>query len=52
MKFHDARIETRVEREIKDKFATIAKEKHMTPSELNRLIIIQYVMGKIELKAV
>lgn len=51
-KFHDSRIETRVEKEIKDRFSAIAKENHMTPSELSRLLIIQYVQGKVSLKSI
>jgi len=49
-KFHDSRLETRVETEIKEKFSVLAKDNHMTPSELNRALIIQFVMGKIELQ--
>lgn len=51
-KFHDSRIETRIEKNIKDRFTEIARVNHMTPSELSRLLIVQYVQGKLELKPV
>ena len=51
-KFHDARIETRVEKTVRDKFAELARVNHMTPSELNRMMIIQFVQGRIHLQAV
>ncbi len=51
-KFHDARIETRVVSEIKEQISGIAEEKHVTTSELNRLMIIHFVTGKIEQKPV
>jgi antitoxin component of RelBE/YafQ-DinJ toxin-antitoxin module len=43
----DSRIETRVEKEIKNSFSVLAKENHMTPSELNRLLSIQYVGSEL-----
>ena len=48
--FHNSRIETRVEQDVKNKFSEIAKDHHMTASGLNRYLIIQYVSGRICLK--